>query len=191
MARPKSEDRRAALLVAATKVFAEQGLAAPTSLISSTAGVSEGSLFTYFKTKDELVNEVYRDIRLDLAHAVLDGFPRRAGVRQRLEHVFTNYVSWGLEHPVARKALKLVSMANAITEATRAEGGALFGEVDRVYEDAIAQRKAHDLPEQMASQTVKALAEMTMDLIDREPREAARYQALGFRLLWGALTSKP
>jgi AcrR family transcriptional regulator len=191
MARPKSEDRRAALLAAATKVFAEQGLAAPTSLISSTAGVSEGSLFTYFKTKDELVNEVYRDIRLDLAHAVLDGFPRRASVQQRLEHVFTNYVSWGLEHPVARKALKLVSMANAITEATRAEGGTLFGEVDRVYADAIAQRKAHDLPEQMASQTVKALAEMTMELIDREPREGARYQALGFRLLWGALTSKP
>jgi hypothetical protein len=32
---------------------------------------------------------------------------------------------------------------------------------------------------------------MTMELIDREPEQAANYQALGFRLVWGALTSKP
>ena len=47
----KSEDRRAALLDAAAKVFAERGLAAPTALVSKTAGVSEGSFFTSFKTK--------------------------------------------------------------------------------------------------------------------------------------------
>jgi AcrR family transcriptional regulator len=47
MARPRSEDRRASLLDAATKEFAEHGLSAPTSLISKIAGVSEGSFFTY------------------------------------------------------------------------------------------------------------------------------------------------
>jgi AcrR family transcriptional regulator len=191
MARPKSEDRRDALLAAATKVFAEHGLAASTSLISSTAGVSEGSLFTYFKTKDELVNALYREIRLDLADAVLANFPRKASVRQRLEHVFTKYVSWGVENPAPRKALKLVSMSNVITGQTRAEGGVLFAEVDRLYKEATEQRRVQALPAHMAGQTLKALAEMTMELIDREPKQAANYQALGFRLVWGALTSKP
>jgi AcrR family transcriptional regulator len=190
MARPKSEDRRAALLAAATKVFAETGLAASTSLISSTAGVSEGSFFTYFKTKDDLVNALYREIRLDLAGAVLAEFPRKAGVRQRLEHVFANYVSWGVRNPAARNALKLVSMSSVITESTRAEGGILFAEVERMHLDAIEQRKVQVLPAHMASQTLKAMAEMTMELIDREPKQAATYEALGFRLLWGALTSK-
>src|ERR1700677_5086061 len=136
MARPKSEDRRAALLAAAAKVFAEQGLSASTSLISSTAGVSEGSFFTYFKTKDELVNALYREIRLELADAVLANFPRRASVRQRLEHVFTKYVSWGVENPAPRKALKLVSMSNVITGETRAEGGGLFAEEESLYKEA-------------------------------------------------------
>jgi AcrR family transcriptional regulator len=191
MARPLSEDRRAALLAAATKVFAEHGLAASTSLISSTAGVSEGSLFTYFKTKDELVNALYREIRLELADAVLASFPRRAGVRQRLEHVFTKYVAWGVQNPAERKALRLVSMSNAITDETRAEGGVLFAEVERLYQEATEQRRVQALPAHMAGQTLKALAEMTMELIDREPKQAAVYQALGFRLVWGALTSKP
>ncbi|HEX4383333.1 MAG TPA: TetR/AcrR family transcriptional regulator [Myxococcales bacterium] len=190
MARPKSEDRRAALLDAAVKVFAESGLSAPTSLISARAGVSEGSLFTYFATKDVLVNEVYRDIRLQVADAVMTGFPRRAGVRARLEHIWSRYVMWGASNPVTRKALKLVSMSHVITPEVRAEGAALFGEVDQIERDALAKKKLQRPPE-MAGKALKALAEMTMDLIEGDPRKAAKYREAGFQMLWGALTSKP
>jgi AcrR family transcriptional regulator len=191
VARPKSEDRRAALLEAATQVFAESGLAAATSLISSTAKVSEGSFFTYFKTKDELSNALYRDLRLQLADAVMTGFSRRARIRERLEHIWTRYVTWGAENPVARRALKLLSLSHVITEATRAESGVLFAEVERLQLDAIEQRKMQHLPPQMASQALNALAEMTMDLIEREPKKAAQLRTAGFQMLWGALTSKP
>ena len=191
MARPRSEDRRAALLDAATKVFAEHGLSAPTSLISKTARVSEGSFFTYFTTKDDLINTLYREIRLDLASAVMNDFPRKASVRDRLQHVWTRYVSWGIANRVARKALKHVSMSKVITPAVRAEGGVLFAEVERLQLDAIEQRKQKHLPPVMASQALKALAEMTMDLIEGEPEQAEQFKASGFQMLWGALTSKP
>jgi AcrR family transcriptional regulator len=46
MAKPKSEDKRNAIVSAATRVFAERGLGAPTAAITSAAGVAEGSLFT-------------------------------------------------------------------------------------------------------------------------------------------------
>jgi AcrR family transcriptional regulator len=190
VARPRSEDRRASLLDAATKVFAEHGLSAPTSLISKTAEVSEGSFFTYFKTKDELINALYREIRLDLASAVMNDFPRKAGVRDRLEHVWTRYVSWGVANPVARKALKHVSMSRVITPAVRAEGGLLFAEVERLQQDAVEQRRLK-LPPVMASQALKALAEMTMDLIEGLPEQAEEFRSSGFQMLWGALTSKP
>jgi AcrR family transcriptional regulator len=52
-------------LDAATRVFAERGLtAAPRSDISKQAGVAEGNLFTYFKTKDDLIKALYREIKL-------------------------------------------------------------------------------------------------------------------------------
>jgi AcrR family transcriptional regulator len=191
MARPKSEDKRAALLDAAATVFAEQGLSAPTSLISKTAEVSEGSLFTYFKTKDDLINALYREIRLDLAVAVTRDFPRKASVRDRLKHVWTRYVSWGAANPVARRALKHVSMSNAITPAVRAEGGSLFAEVERLQLDAVEQRRLLHLPPIMASHALKAMAEMTMDLIEQQPDHAEEFTSSGFQMLWGALTSKP
>src|SRR5258705_6097290 len=97
VARPKSEDKRNAILDAATRVFAERGLtAAPTSEISKEAGVAEGTLFTYFKTKDDLMNALYREIKLELADAMMSGFPRKQSVRVRLQHVWGGCVNWGV-----------------------------------------------------------------------------------------------
>jgi AcrR family transcriptional regulator len=189
MARPLSEDRRAALLDAAALVFSEHGVAAPTALISKTAKVSEGSFFTYFKTKDELINALYRELRLDLAAAISGDFPRRAGVRARLEHVWNRYVAWGVANPVAKKALRHVSMSNAITADVRAEGGVLFAEVERLQSDALAQRQLQ-IPPLMAGATLKALAEMTMDLIAQHPDQAERFTTSGFHMLWAALNVK-
>jgi AcrR family transcriptional regulator len=190
MARPKSEDRRGALLEAAIQVFAEHGLAAPTSLVSKTARVAEGSLFTYFATKDELINAVYRELRLDLAAAIANDFPRKGSVRARLEHVWRRYVGWGVDHPLGKRALRLVSMSKAIRPDVRAEGGVLFAEVDRLQADAIEQRLLADVPKMMIPQLLKALAEMTMDLVAEHPRQREALIAAGFGFLWRALARK-
>jgi len=106
VARPKSEDKRNAILDAATRLFAERGLAAaPTSEISKRAGVAEGTLFTYFETKDDLINSLYREIKLELADAMMSDFPRKKNVRTRLRHVWDRYVNWGIANPKQRKVL--------------------------------------------------------------------------------------
>ena len=152
------------------QVFAEHGLSAPTSLISKTAEVSEGSFFTYFKTKDELINALYSEIRLDLAAAVMNDFPRKASVRDRLEHVWTRYVSWGVGQSGRAEGAEAPVDVEGDHAGVRAEGGVLFAEVERLQLDAIEQRKLQHLPPVMASQALKALAEMTMDLIERAAR---------------------
>src|SRR5882757_9696999 len=122
MARPKSEDKRNAILAAATQVFAERGLGAATSAISSAAGVAEGTLFTYFKTKDELVNALYRELKLELADAMMSGFPRKKSVRHRLEHVWNGYVQWGMANPDHQKVLKQIQVWSGLTEESKQAG---------------------------------------------------------------------
>ncbi|VTN06734.1 HTH-type transcriptional repressor Bm3R1 [Raoultella ornithinolytica] len=73
MARPKSEDKKQALLEAATAAFAQSGIAASTSAIARSAGVAEGTLFRYFATKDELLNELYLSIKSGLVKAMVSG----------------------------------------------------------------------------------------------------------------------
>jgi AcrR family transcriptional regulator len=80
MERPKSDDKRDAILTAAASIFAEGGLSAPTSAISKSAGVAEGTLFMYFPTKNDLLNALYRQIKLELAEVLMSGFGRKNDV---------------------------------------------------------------------------------------------------------------
>jgi AcrR family transcriptional regulator len=63
MARPKSEDKRNAIMDAATRLIVTHGLSAPTATIAQEAGISNGSLFTYFKTKAVLLNQLYLELK--------------------------------------------------------------------------------------------------------------------------------
>src|SRR5467141_3247381 len=148
MARPKSEDKRNAILDAATRLFAERGLtAAPTSEISKQAGVAEGSLFTYFKTKDDLINALYREIKLELADALMSGFPRKQSVRHRLQYVWNHYVDWGVAYTDQQKVLKQIQVWGGLTEESKKAGLAPFTEIQRMAEDAVTQRIYKDIPQ--------------------------------------------
>ena len=44
-----------------------QGLSAPTAGIAKEAGVANGSLFTYFETKTDLFNQLYLELKIEMA----------------------------------------------------------------------------------------------------------------------------
>ena len=83
MARPKSDDKRSAILAAATRAIVQHGLGAPTALIAREAGVANGTLFTYFETKTELLNQLYVELKTEMATAALTGLPIKAELRVR------------------------------------------------------------------------------------------------------------
>ena len=110
MARPKSDTKRKAILDAAVELFADRGIAhAPTSAISSKAGVAEGTLFTYFKTKDELLNELYREMRKEIDREMAD-FPFSADARVRLRFVWERFLDIAAKYP---KRLKVQQQLRA------------------------------------------------------------------------------
>jgi AcrR family transcriptional regulator len=192
MARPKSEDKRNAILDAATRVFAERGLtAAPTSEISKEAGVAEGTLFTYFKTKDDLINALYREIKLELADAMMSGFPRKKSVRTRLRHVWDGYVNWGVTNRGKRRVLAQLQVSGTLSKESIEAGSAPFVEMQNTTRDAIERHILRaDLPIELISKTLAALAEATMDLIVLKPSMASKYRNGGFEVYWAGIARK-
>ena len=190
MAKPKSQDKRNAILSAAAQVFAERGLGAPTAAITNAAGIAEGSLFTYFKTKDELINALYRELKLELADAMMSSFPRKQSVRHRLEHVWNGYVQWGIANPDQQKVLRQIQVWSGLTQESKQAGSAPFNEMQRMTEDAVTQRIYKDMPQTLIGATLVALAEMTMDFMAREPESAEMYRTAGFEMLWAAITRR-
>jgi len=192
VARPKSEDKRNAILDAASRVFAERGLtAAPTSEISKRAGVAEGTLFTYFKTKDDLINALYREIKLELADAMMSGFPRKKSVRTRLRHVWDSYVNWGVTNPEQRRVLAQLQVSGMLSKESIDAGSAPFLEIENMTRDAIEQHILRvDLPIELISKMLAASAEATMDLIVLKPAMTKKYRNGGFEIYWAGIARK-
>ncbi|GAA5215317.1 TetR/AcrR family transcriptional regulator [Corallincola platygyrae] len=60
------------ILAAALELFTERGFqATSTALIAKTAGVATGTLFHHFESKEALINQLYLDIKLAMATAMV------------------------------------------------------------------------------------------------------------------------
>ncbi len=72
----KVTDKRAAILSTALKLLVEQGFHnTPMSQIAKVAGVSAGIIYHYFESKDELVHQLYHDIKAKISQALTVGEP--------------------------------------------------------------------------------------------------------------------
>ena len=188
MARPKSEAKRAAILEAATHIFADRSLgAAPTAEISKAAGIAEGTLFTYFATKDDLINALYRAIKLELAEAMMTGFAASRPVKDRLRHIWDRYLEWGHANPEKCKVLTQLDNSERLTQETRAFGMAPFAPVEAMAKEAIKAGMIRDIPLDFLAAAMGALAKSTLDFMSFYPASTDRYRKLGFEMLWRAI----
>ncbi len=190
MARPKSEQKREAILAAAIRVFSERGLSASTSSISQAAGIAEGTLFMYFRTKDELINVLYRELKADLAMSMTSGFPMGASVQDRLRYVWEHYIRWGVENPTDHNVLKQIEVWSGLSEESKKATAEEFPQIEATAQDAVKQKIVRELPLPMIGATVEAMAEMTIKMAQEDPTKTGEYVASGFEILWAGLTRK-
>lgn len=94
-------EKRDLILETATRLFVERGFhATPTSAITKEAGMSAGILFHYFKTKDELITELYVSIKKEYNNSVLNGIEGISSKMNQLRLIWSNSIHWGLENPL-------------------------------------------------------------------------------------------
>lgn len=133
MARPKSEDKKQALLEAATAAFAQSGIAASTSAIARSAGVAEGTLFRYFATKDELLNELYLAIKMRLVQTMIDGLnPDEKRPKENARNIWNSYINWGMRNPMEYRAIRRMALSERITDETRSQVKESFPELNEM-----------------------------------------------------------
>jgi AcrR family transcriptional regulator len=187
MARSLSADKRTAILEAATEAVAVLGVSAPTAKIAKDAGVAEGTLFTYFANKDELLNRLYLELKMDLRDAVISGYPSGKSLIERTRHFWDCYIGWGSAHPLKRRAMRQLAVSDRINEETKKLVGDAFGEFNHMMRECAADGAMSRQPPSFVSAILCAIADTTMDFIAREPAQAKRYTKAGFEAFWKAV----
>lgn len=188
MARPRSQDKRNAILDAAAEVVAGLGTGAPTAKIARGAGVAEGTLFTYFASKDELLNELYLELKADLGRAMTAGYPSEKSLIERTRHIWNSYVRWGSAYPLRHKAMTQLGVSGRVTEKSKKLGAEAFREVHQTLREVLAGGALKDQPPAFTAAILSAMADTTMNFIAREPGRAKHYTKAGFEAFWKAVT---
>ncbi len=189
MARPLSEAKRDAILNAATRLVAAHGTGAPTAAIAREAGFAEGTLFTYFATKDELLAELYIFLKAELAAALLKGYPAAGNVRERFQHVCNRFIDWGLDAPAMRKALRQLTVSDRVTAETRRKGALAYAEISAMFEQSRSEGVLKPHSQAFVGVVIEAQTDAMVDLIAREPDMREHYKQAGFDVLWHGLAA--
>ena len=190
MPRPKTGDKRTAILRAAIEIIAAEGVGASTAKIAKAAAVAEGSLFRYFPDKDALLNELYLELKLDMRRTTVAGFPVTGSLRGRIRHIWEAYVSWGIESPIKRRAMVQLGVCERITGDIKLLGRAGMEEAVQALEQLGDRGKLRGMPLTFVADLLVAMAETTMTCMETSPAESERYRITGFEAFWSAASKK-
>jgi AcrR family transcriptional regulator len=187
MARVRSPEKRSAILKAAAHEIAEVGLGAPTAKIAKRAGVAAGTLFTYFANKEELLNELYLELKGEVYTRINAGFPHKGSLEQRARHLWSSFLDWAIEFPEKRKVSVQLNVSDLITPETRARTAAERGTVDRTLSELGTRGALRGLPAGFAAATMAAMQEATMECIAKQPRQRKALIERAFQVFWRAV----
>lgn len=94
-------DKQEQILKAALKLFVEFGFhGTPTSKIAQEAGVSNGTLFHYYKTKDELVIALFIHIKTKLTGCIDNSRVEGETIKASFKRMYFSSMNWAIENPI-------------------------------------------------------------------------------------------
>ena len=93
------KDKRTAIMEAALKLFTEMGFhGTSTAQISKEAGVATGTLFNYFSTKEDLINDLYFEVKGKLSRNMGKGIETESTFQDKLKKLWSNLIRWGVDN---------------------------------------------------------------------------------------------
>lgn len=133
--------KRESILETAMRLFIENGIeSTSTASIAKEAGVATGTLFHHFKTKEDLVHDLYHAIFDSLIEYHKAHFDEQADVQERLRQIWALDIEWGTTHQefahfLERYSFHFYASASAIEKVHQR-----FDYCMRTFEEAVAEK---------------------------------------------------
>lgn len=115
------------------------------SKIAEEAGVSPGTIYIYFKNKEDLFTKIYIDIRNRMSQAALQGIDESKSIEAQFKSIWHNFFTYALEHLdylKYREQFEQTSMMNNIHE----EEFELFKQVTNLFDKGIKEKRIKNYP---------------------------------------------
>ncbi|TRO64529.1 TetR/AcrR family transcriptional regulator [Christiangramia sabulilitoris] len=119
----KSEIKRKALIDATVELVNNNGFhATPMSRIAKMAGVSAGTIYLYFENKQDLVNQVYIEVKAAFTNYAFRGYKEGMSVEKGFKIIWKNIAEFKLKEFEEAYFLSQCDNTPIIDESGRQEG---------------------------------------------------------------------
>jgi AcrR family transcriptional regulator len=92
--------KREAILEATLELICEHGFhGTAMSMIADQAGVGAGTIYRYFDSKEDLITQLYLEIKREMGKAILEGHSEDLTLRNRFRILWLNMLHYLMDHP--------------------------------------------------------------------------------------------
>ena len=105
---PAKDDKRARILKAAVKVFAQRGFYnAKVSQIAKHAGIADGTIYLYFKNKDEILISIFEEEMAKFIFKVRKKIESEPGIKGKLRIFVKTHLNFVKKNPKLAQVFQL------------------------------------------------------------------------------------
>jgi len=184
-------EKRTAILDASLCLFDEQGFHGTSmSDIAEAAGVGAGTIYRYFDSKNDLVEELYAKARAEAHQSVLEmGFDEEASVRERLRTTWKAIIQNYIDCPRLCRFILQYESSAYLRRIQRAQLEDLQSPFRNIYHDGVREGLFPDIPQSIyVSFFTGAATHLVQDHINDGTELDEPLIDHCFEMLWAAFT---
>lgn len=139
-------EKREKILQTTAELFVSEGLNVPTARIAKESGVSNGTLFNNFPTKQNLIDQLYLSVKEELAREILSELVYEDPTKDVLSILWERYIKWAVENTLKHHVCHLLMNSNMLSPEVVEELDRVFDVIYRVLERSINEGEIKNIP---------------------------------------------
>ena len=173
------------ILEAAVRLLNREGVGVSMAKVAEEAGVSNGTLFHYFGTKQDLLDQLYEWLKADLIADIGD-VPDDLATTDPLRALWMQWIGWVRRYPARHHVSQLLRGSGIVSPDAVERSEGKFMRFHEILMDAQNAGVLSDLPLDFLRKSLIAQLEVTAqsDLTDEQCSQA-------FDLAWKSLQQAP
>ena len=116
------------------------------AMIAEDAGIGAGTIYRYFKSKDDLIFRLMQDIQERVIEAMLCGYDESMPYRERFELMWLNMTHYYMSHPAEFQYAEQHRHSGYMQHLARVSGVHILSPVLRFFIEGKKNRLIKDLP---------------------------------------------
>lgn len=187
--KPKDEEKLQAIAKATFTLVAQTGLSGLTmAAIAREAGLATGTLYVYFKSKEELLVALYEQAKTAVAARLREGDDPAAPFRSRFMNMWMTWLESRLTHYAEMVFVEQYYNSPWFTEASRTLSARLIKDCMALFEAAKAQQILKDVPTVLLINCVGGSVRETANLLRSGAlTRTDAHLAMAFGLCWDGI----